>query len=134
MAPTTKGVSHVQLTVTDVDRSKEWYGRVLGWTELMAAEDDGARMSIGILPDGVVVGFHTGAETVTGAFDPHRVGLDHLSFAVDSREDLDQWAEHLAELEVSFSPTVDAPYGHVLSFKDPDEIALELFVFAAPAG
>jgi catechol 2,3-dioxygenase-like lactoylglutathione lyase family enzyme len=28
-----RAVSHVSLTVTDLDRSRAWYTEVLGWTE-----------------------------------------------------------------------------------------------------
>lgn len=36
--------------------------------------------------------------------------------------------QRIAASGVTCSPTVSAPYGHVLSFKDPDGIALEFFV------
>ena len=38
------------------------------------------------------------------------------------------WEQRLAASGATYSQTVDAPYGHVLSFKDPDGIALEFFV------
>ena len=41
------------------------------------------------------------------------------------------WQHHLAELGVEHSDIIDAPYGSGLSFKDPDNIALEFF--APPA-
>jgi glyoxylase I family protein len=132
MAPTSKGVSHVALTVTDIDRSKEWYGRVLGWAELIANDEDGTSASVGILPDGLVLAFHAFESGSGDEFDPLRTGLDHLAFGVEGAADLDEWAEHLGDLGVTFSPRVDAPYGHVLSFKDPDGIALELFCLPSP--
>ena len=56
--------------------------------------------------------------------------VDHISFAVGSRADLEAWEQNFSSKSVAFSPIVDAPYGAVLSFKDPDGIALEAF---APA-
>ncbi len=43
-------------------------------------------------------------------------------------EQLSGWEQRLAASGATYSQTVDAPYGHVLSFKDPDGIALEFFV------
>src|SRR3954447_24026579 len=90
---------HLRLTVTDVDRSRAFYTQVLGFDVALEGppEDD---------PDGVVADTLQGGVVLTNAgvliglrpvdathagdrFDPFRVGLDHLSFAVDSRADLD---------------------------------------------
>ncbi len=131
MEPAYSGVSHVSLTVTDVDRAKEWYARVLGWQELMGGEEAGTTFSVGLLSSGVLLGFRRHADGSGGAFDPRRTGLDHLALAVDSRDQLTAWESRLGELGVTYSETVDAPYGHVLSFKDPDGIALELFALPA---
>ena len=127
MEPTYSGVSHVSLTVTDVERAKQWYRRVLGWQQVMEGEEDGTTFAVGLVSGNVLVGFRRHAEAAGGGFDPRRTGLDHLAFAVESRDQLSAWEQRLANLDVSFSETVDAPYGHVLSFKDPDGIALELF-------
>jgi catechol 2,3-dioxygenase-like lactoylglutathione lyase family enzyme len=43
-------VDHVALTVTDLARSKECYGRVLGWAPVMDGEASGVRFSVGALP------------------------------------------------------------------------------------
>jgi hypothetical protein len=44
--------------------------------------------------------------------------------------ELSDWEDRFSELDVPFDPTQTTPYGHVLNFKDPDGIALE--VYAAP--
>jgi glyoxylase I family protein len=124
------GTSHIALTVTDLDRSKEWYARVLGWTPAMEGEHDGARFSVGMIPDGVLVGLREYAAGERRAFDPQRIGLDHVAFSVASRAELNGWEQRFAELGVTYTPTQDEAYGAVLNFKDPDGIALE--VFAAP--
>jgi len=64
-------------------------------------------------------------------FDERRLGLDHLAFACADRSELDQWRDRLDELGIAHGGVVDAPYGSVLSFRDPDNIALEFF---APRG
>jgi glyoxylase I family protein len=68
-------------------------------------------------------------------FDPDRVGLDHLSFGVPSREDLEQAAALFDEHGVNRGVITRLPsFGiDVLSFKDPDGIQLELTAPVAPA-
>lgn len=55
-------------------------------------------------------------------------GLDHAALASASPEELSGGEQRLAASGGTHSATVSAPYGHVLSFKDPDGIALEFFV------
>ena len=62
--------------------------------------------------------------------DRHRTGLDHIAFAV-SRAELDDWLVRLDELGVAHSEIKHARYGSGISFRDPDNIALEFF--APPA-
>ena len=64
-------------------------------------------------------------------FDERRPGLDHVSFGCASRAELAEWAARLDALGVAHGEIVDAGYGSGLSFRDPDNIALELF--APPA-
>jgi catechol 2,3-dioxygenase-like lactoylglutathione lyase family enzyme len=61
-------------------------------------------------------------------FDPDRVGLDHLSFGVASRDDLEQAVRLLDEHGVTHGQIARLPsFGiDVLSFEDPDGIQLEL--------
>jgi hypothetical protein len=54
--------------------------------------------------------------------------LDHLAFETASVDDLTGWEQRFADLGVTFTPTQSTPYGHVLNFKDPDLIALEITV------
>jgi glyoxylase I family protein len=65
------------------------------------------------------------------AFSEYRVGLDHVSFAVAGRDELEKWAARLDELNIAHGDIKDAHYGSGLAFRDPDGIALEFF--APPA-
>jgi glyoxylase I family protein len=127
---TFSGVAHVTLTVTDLERSKSWYAELLGWQEVMAAESGGSTVRVGVLPGGQVLGLRQHADGSGDKFDPRRTGLDHLSLDVGSAEELAHWERRFVDLGVMYTPTQDMPYGHVLNFKDPDGIALEMF--AAP--
>jgi len=66
-------------------------------------------------------------------FDPDRVGLDHLSFSVASRDDLEHAARLFDEQGVPHGEITRLPsFGiDVLPFEDPDGIQLEL---TAPQG
>ena len=129
LMPDFTGFSHVALTVTDLERSKKWYAETLGWQPLFEGVDEhGIHFAFGVLGGGVVgVGLrqHPGGDGTS--FSANRTGLDHISFAVAARADLEGWAAQFGSSGISFSPIVDAPYGAVLSFKDPDGIALEAF-------
>ncbi|HEV2360113.1 MAG TPA: VOC family protein [Acidimicrobiales bacterium] len=126
--PEFNGFSHIAITVSDLERSKSWYMDVLGLQPVMDGvdEESGIAYSVGFMSGGFALGLrqHPGEG---GTFTPDHLGLDHASFGVASRADLDAWESHLTEKGVTQSGIVEAPYGHVLSFKDPDNIALEAF-------
>ena len=127
--PEFTGFSHLALTVVDLERSKQWYAEVLGWQQLIDGTDEhGIAFAFGILAGGQVgVGLRRHPGDAGTAFSPSQTGLDHVSFAVASRRELEAWEQRFNEKGISSSPIVDAPYGAVLSFKDPDGIALEAF-------
>jgi catechol 2,3-dioxygenase-like lactoylglutathione lyase family enzyme len=62
-------------------------------------------------------------------FDEFRVGLDHLSFSVANREDLDRAIQILDQRDVPHGEIEDlgSDFGmYVLALRDPDNIQLEL--------
>ena len=71
------------------------------------------------------------APTSSDAFNELRPGLDHVAFGCANRAELESWEKRLNELGITHGGVVDAPYGSGLSFRDPDNIALEFF---APPG
>ncbi len=125
------GVAHVAITVEDLARSKSWYSRVLEWQPVMEGEGDGVAFTVGALPGGTLIGLRQYENGGPGQFDPTRIGLDHLALNAESPHQLREWERRFVELGVSHDPTQQTPYGHVLNFKDPDGIALE--IYAAPA-
>ncbi len=127
--PEFRGVSHVALTVTDVQRSSRFYADVLGLTEIGAHDSEEHSVRRLQHPEtGLVIGLHRWGGGDRRRFDEFRVGLDHLSFAVKDRRTLEHWQDVLAERGVTYSPIADVSYGSVLVFRDPDNIQLELFV------
>jgi glyoxylase I family protein len=63
----------------------------------------------------------------TDTFDENRVGLDHVSFAVAGLSDLEAAAALLDGHGVQHQGVKDIGAGYILEFRDPDNIALELF-------
>jgi len=139
----TGDIHHLRLTVTDLQRSREFYTSLLGFqvaVESPPPDDPAADEVFKILFGGVVMirgNLLIGLRPMAPAgdrFHPDRVGLDHLSFGVASREDLEQAARLFDEHGVAHGViTRLAGFGiDVLSFEDPDGIQLELTAPAAP--
>jgi glyoxylase I family protein len=129
--PESPTIGHVALTVTDLSVSVPWYQSLLG-SEPVLDEDTGPfRHVVFALPDGKLLGLHQFPEGTTGEFDERRLGIDHLSFGCASRDDLEAWQQRLEEMGIAHGGIVDAGYGSGLSYRDPDNIALEFF--APPA-
>lgn len=123
-------IGHVALTVTDLDTSVPWYERLFGGPPVLD-EDTGPFRHVVWSIGSTLVGLHQFPDGQTGSFDERRAGLDHLSFSCASRDELEKWATKLDELGIAHGGVVDAGYGSGLSFRDPDNIALEFF---APPG
>jgi catechol 2,3-dioxygenase-like lactoylglutathione lyase family enzyme len=125
------GVTHVAVTVTDLDRSRSWYRQLFG-ADPVLDEDTGPFCHVVWLLGGTLFGIHRHATSSSAEpFDELRPGLDHVAFGCAGRAELDQWATRLDALGIAHGGVIDAPYGSGLSFRDPDNIALEFF---APPG
>jgi glyoxylase I family protein len=128
--PQQSGVSHVGLSVTDLDRSLSFYRDVLG-ALLVRAPFGGdraafsGRMAILMLGLTVLDLFEHG-DNHAERFDPARTGLDHLALMADSYEDLDAWARWLDAHDIEHSEIRDSGgFGAQFDFVDPDGIQIE---------
>ncbi len=127
--PQITGIAHVELSVSDLERSTAWYGALLDAPEVFrAAQDEYGIVATAIREpkSGMVLAFTQHAQQEGGPFTPRRAGLDHLCFAVASEADLEVWRLHLDALGIEHSPLRDYGYGLAITFSDPDGIALEL--------
>lgn len=128
--PDFAGVSHLDLSVSDVEASADWYCKALGMRTLTRADLDNRTMIV-LRHDtsGLIIGLNQHTNTVPERFDEHRPGLDHVGFAVTERAGLDAWQTHFANIGVTHSPVTDAPSGSgaALVFRDPDNIQLEIW-------
>jgi len=130
-SPTMPAIGHVAVTVSDLAVSEPWYTMVLG-AEPVLDEDTGPFRHIVYALGTTLLGLHGFPDLATRErFNERRPGLDHIAFGVADRSELEKWSARLDELGVAHGEIVDAHYGSGLSFRDPDNIALELF--APPA-
>ncbi|MBO0854722.1 MAG: VOC family protein [Nocardia sp.] len=134
----TTGTHHLRLTVTDIDRSRAFYRDVLGFEVVAQSpgrpDDPEVRSDPFLLyggcvfqADGMLLGLRPVAQA-SDRFDSERVGLDHLSFAVESKDELYRAAVRLSAAGVEHGEVIDMEqFGiSILSFDDPDGIHLEL--------
>ena len=130
-----EGFAHVRITVTDIDRSKQFYDSVFGWDvafELPDGADEKTREQLGFLFGGVIYAFGGGlfglrpVASESDEFSEDRVGLDHVSFAVASMDALRDAAATLDSLGVEHEQIKDLGRMAILEFRDPDGVALEL--------
>ena len=119
-------ITHVALTVSSLDRSVPWYERLFNAKPVLD-EDTGPFRHVVWAIGSTLVGLHEFPDPVNDDFDEHRPGLDHLAFACADRGELEEWQTRLDELGIDHGGIVDAGYGSGLSFRDPDNIALEFF-------
>ncbi|MGH3799749.1 MAG: VOC family protein [Pseudonocardiaceae bacterium] len=132
--PMFPSITHAAITVTDLDRSTRWYTALLGADPVLDEDEEsgGFHHTVFVLDGGQLFGLHTHPATTAGdRFDEHRVGLDHVAFQCRDLGELQQWSDRLDELGISHGGIKQAHYGSGLSFRDPDNIGLELF--APPA-
>jgi glyoxylase I family protein len=139
-APAVTGFHHFSPTVSDVEASAQWYERVFRMNRVPApfphygAEDSGYAVLLMDPRSGAAIGLHHHDANPGQPFHESRTGLDHISFGVAGRADLDAWAAWLDELGIEHSGVIDTdspvPYS-VVVFRDPDNIQLELFYMAA---
>ena len=122
-----RGIHHAALTVTDLDRSVRWYQDVLGLEEVFSETQGERRATIlGYPATGPLIALVEHRPAGSG-FEPRNVGLDHLALTVETRPDMDGWAQRLTDGGTEHSGVIDVPTGAILNFKDPDGIALALF-------
>ena len=125
--------AHVALTVRDLSVSVPWYEALLGAKPVLDEDTDpDFHHTVYLLGNGTLLGLHQ-HQTPAPAddFSEYRIGLDHISFGVANRAELEKWTQRLDELGIAHGGIKDATYGSGVSFRDPDGIALEFF--APPA-
>jgi glyoxylase I family protein len=126
-------LAHVAVTVSDLAASTAWYTRLFGASPVLDEDEESGTFhhTVFALEGGMLFGLHVhpGA-TPTSTFDERHVGLDHIAFGC-TPDDLPKWRDRLDSLGIAHGGIKTARYGSGISFRDPDNIALEFF---APPG
>lgn len=124
-------IAHVTLTVSDLDRSVQWYEHLFNVLFHRDESPGPFRRAVWLVDGRTLVGLHEFPDPADALpFDERRIGLDHLAFACSDRDELEAWENRLSELGIDNGGIVDADYGAGLSCRDPDNIALEFFTSA----
>ncbi len=121
-------VHHLRLTVSDVDRSRAFYTEVVGFQFVMDLPS-GVFLSNGAVGLGLGPSPDPSRAPANDRFDEARVGLDHFSFSMASREEFERAKRLLDEREMLHDEITDFGdvFGmYILAFRDPDNIQLEL--------
>ena len=130
--PSITGGHHVALTVSDVDRSAEWYCTLLNMQVALTGDSEDVKFRVLADPrSGWVLGVRQYPARETDRFDELRTGLDHLAFGVATRAELEGWEKELSSRGITFTPIAETPIGSVIVFRDPDNIQLEFWLPAA---
>jgi glyoxylase I family protein len=134
--PDQAGLSHLGLSVSNLERSISFYCDVLGATLARTPYDGDSpafsgRMAVVIIGSLILDLFeHSG--NGGGQFEPSSTGLDHLALVAQSSEDLQRWARWLDLQKVRHSEFRDAQgMGSMFDFADSDGIQWE-FLFLDP--
>jgi catechol 2,3-dioxygenase-like lactoylglutathione lyase family enzyme len=123
----TPGVHHVTLRCTDLDRARVFYVERLGFTPVFDTPE------LLLFMAGATAVALRGPDPRTpadDAFDPFRVGLDHLALGCEREAELHRVADALAAAGVDntgvrVDPALGKPY---VAFRDPDGIKWELYL------
>lgn len=129
-------IHHIDLTVTDLDRSREFYDLVLGYFGYVRVDDHeygtdwDHRAGYPFQSIGIKI---AQGENAGRPHDRYSAGLHHLAWNADSRADVDELHEILARHGVPILDTPAeypryAPGYYALFFADPDGLKLE-YVF-----
>jgi glyoxylase I family protein len=128
--PEFSGVHHLNFSVTDLNRSASWYIDVLGLNKGWEMEDvEGRGRKLVLLhptePLRIVLTVHQSNQGEP--FSEFRTGLDHVAFTVADRASLEAWARRFDELGVEHSPIKEGATGWLITFRDPDNVQLEMY-------
>ena len=121
MEPLFLGLRHVALNVRDVQKSLEFYSKVLGMKLEWMPDEDNAYLTSGQdnlalhkLPPGV---------------EPGRIQtIHHIGFVVRRPEDVDRWAEQIRRHGLSLvqEPKTHRDGARSFYFHDPDGLLIQL--------
>ena len=127
--PRIEGFGHIDLTVSDGERSVRWWTETLGFRFAISSEKPGFKVWNLYHPSDVHLALLVHNSPASSRFDERAVGLDHFALRVLDRPTLEEWAEHLDRIGVPHSGIKEEIGGPLITLRDPDNVQVELWVF-----
>ena len=126
-----KELGHIVLYVSDIERSRDFYGRVLGWKELTSSHDPVAAFSSGrthhellLIPVG---------PSATPIPSGRRLGMYHFGLKVGTTDDeLREARDQIIAAGATLVGASDHGVTHSLYIEDPDGNEIELYIDVQP--
>ena len=126
-----KELGHLVLYVSDLERSRRFYGDVLGWKEVARMGTQGAMFSSGRTHHELLL-LEVGP-TATPIPNPPRLGMYHFGLKIgETDEELKEALEKLTAAGVKVAGAADHTVTHSLYIEDPDGNEIELYIDVQP--
>jgi glyoxylase I family protein len=126
------GVHHVDLVVSSIGRSLPFYSQLLGplgYHSVGEVVGERGETIWYLSGPGTAIGLRQ-AQSDSEPYDRYRIGLHHLAFEADSRNEVDERAAWLrtqnVELESEPQEYTYMPGYYAVFFYDPDGLKLEI--------
>ncbi|HYH28430.1 MAG TPA: VOC family protein [Actinomycetota bacterium] len=126
-----KELGHIVLYVRDLERSRRFYGEVLGWKEIARLGNQGAMFSSGRTHhELLLLEVGQNAQPIPSGL---RVGMYHFGLKVgESDDELREAARALEAAGVPVRGATDHIVTHSLYIEDPDGNEIELYIDVQP--
>jgi glyoxylase I family protein len=125
---TVPAINHIILTVSDIQKSRQFYEGVLGF-EIQEIPPEYGNLVYFLVENGSVWLLTHEQTAPNDRFSEFRIGLDHLAFTAPDKAFLDELA---ARLKAAGVPTQGVELFHgqwyYVAFRDPDNIQLEYWL------
>ena len=126
-----KELGHLVLYVSDLERSKRFYGEILGWKQVAGMGSQGAVFSSGRTHHELLL-LEVGAAATPIPPTP-RLGMYHFGLKIgETDEELKEALDHLLEAGVKVVGSADHTVTHSLYIEDPDGNEIELYIDVQP--
>ena len=121
-----KGIEHVAVVTTDVERAAKFYTEVLGFREVGRLETSHSGTLVFVSLNGTQLELFGGGKLKEAEEAQQRVGYKHIALRVDG---IDAEYARLKALGVEFymEPTTVESGLRIAFFRDPDGSPIELF-------